>query len=89
MLSKYRPLFRGGSGEEAETFIRAVLDKAIDEGKRKDNEWIVMYAESCLAGEALRWYAHLDSDTQENWKKLQQALLVQYPRAGTDGPALK
>ncbi|KAG9049008.1 hypothetical protein FS837_011482 [Tulasnella sp. UAMH 9824] len=88
MLSKYRPLFHGGSGEEAEKFIRAVREKAIDEGKSKDNEWMVAYAESCLAGEALRWHACLDSDTQENWKKLQQALLLQYPRNGPNNPAL-
>ncbi|KIO28256.1 hypothetical protein M407DRAFT_22470 [Tulasnella calospora MUT 4182] len=88
MRSEYRPMFYGGSGEEAEKFIRAVRDKAVEEGKRKDNEWIVTYVESCLAGEALRWHAHLNSDTQENWKKLQQALLIQYPRDGADGPAL-
>ncbi|KAG8920268.1 hypothetical protein FRC01_000848 [Tulasnella sp. 417] len=89
MLSKYRPMFYGGSGEEVEKFIRAVCDKAIDEGKQKDDEWIVAYASSCLAGEALRWYAHLDSDAQENWKKLQQALLIQYPRGATAGPPPK
>ncbi|KAG9046810.1 hypothetical protein FS837_003629 [Tulasnella sp. UAMH 9824] len=88
MLSTYRPMFYGGSGEEAENFVRVVRDKAINEGKRKDNEWIVAYAESCLAGEALRWYAYLDSDTRNNWEKLQQALLMQYPRGGTAGPPL-
>lgn len=89
MLSKYRPVFCGGSGEEAERFIRTVRDKAIDEGKRKDNGWLVEYAESCLAGEALRWYTYPDSDIQENWRELQQALLFQYPRNGPDGQALK
>ncbi|KAG9027345.1 hypothetical protein FS837_004305 [Tulasnella sp. UAMH 9824] len=84
ILSKYGSTFCGGSGEEAEQFIRAVRDKAIDEGKRNGNEWIVAYAESCLAGEALRWYTYLDSDTQGNWKKLQQALLLRYPRLGGD-----
>ncbi|KIO26909.1 hypothetical protein M407DRAFT_23848 [Tulasnella calospora MUT 4182] len=85
MFSRYRPLFHGGSGEEAENFIRAVWDKAIDEEKQEDNKWMAMYALSCLAGEGLRWYASLDSDTQENWKKLQQAVLVQYPRDTPDG----
>lgn len=89
MLSTYRSMFYGGSGEEAENFVRVVRDKAINEGKRKDNEWIVTYAESCLAGEALRWYAYLDSDTKNNWEKLQQALLIQYPRGGITGPVLK
>ncbi|KAG9042178.1 hypothetical protein FS837_011187 [Tulasnella sp. UAMH 9824] len=89
MLSEYRPMFYGGSGEEAEKFIRAILDKAIGEGKGKDNEWIVTYAESCFAGEALRWYTYLDSDTQGNWKKLQQALLIQYPRGGLTSGATK
>ncbi|KIO19069.1 hypothetical protein M407DRAFT_31282 [Tulasnella calospora MUT 4182] len=88
MLSEYRPMFYGGSGEEAEKFILAVLEKAIEEGKGKDNEWIVTYIEPCFAGEALRWYTCLDSDTQENWKKLRQALLIQYPRGGIGGPAV-
>lgn len=88
LLSKYGSTFCGGSGEEAEQFIRAVRDKAIDEGKQKDNEWIATYAESCLAGEALRWYTYLDSDTRANWKKLQQALLLRYPRPGGDTTGL-
>ncbi|KIO19059.1 hypothetical protein M407DRAFT_31272 [Tulasnella calospora MUT 4182] len=88
LLSKYRSMFYGGSGEEAEKFICTVRDKAIDEGKGKDNEWIVTYATSCLAGEALRWFAYLDSDTKNNWEKLQQALLTQYPRGGTAGLTL-
>ncbi|KIO24617.1 hypothetical protein M407DRAFT_25957 [Tulasnella calospora MUT 4182] len=88
MLSTYRPMFYGGSGEEAENFICAVRDKAINEKKRTDNEWIVMYAESCLAGEALRWYTYLDLDTKNSWEKLQQALLTQYSRGGPADPAL-
>ncbi|KAG9024727.1 hypothetical protein FS837_005219 [Tulasnella sp. UAMH 9824] len=88
MLSKYRPMFHGGSGEEAEKFIGTIRDKAIDEGKRKDYEWILTYAESCFAGEALRWYTHLDSQTKNNWEKLQQAVLIQYPRGGREAPAI-
>ncbi|KIO17460.1 hypothetical protein M407DRAFT_32867 [Tulasnella calospora MUT 4182] len=88
MLLKYRPMFYGGGGEEAEKFICAVREIAIDEGKGKDNEWIVTYAESCFAGEGLRWYTYLDSDTKNSWEKLQQALLTQYPRGGTAGLAL-
>ncbi|KAG9032124.1 hypothetical protein FS837_002796 [Tulasnella sp. UAMH 9824] len=86
MRSEYRLMFHEGSGEEAEKFVRVVRDKAIEEGKRMDKEWIVTYVESCLTGEALRWHAYLSSDTKNNWEKLQQALLTQYPR---DGPALK
>lgn len=85
MILKYRPLFYGGSGEEAEIFVRTVCDKAIDEGKQEDNRWAAIYASSCMAGEALRWYTSLDSDTQENWKKLQHAVLAQYPRGGPSG----
>ncbi|KAG8925348.1 hypothetical protein FRC01_010319 [Tulasnella sp. 417] len=88
ILSEYGSIFSGGSGEEAEKFISAVRGKAIDEGKQEDNKWIVTYASSCLAGEALRWYTYLGSDTKENWNKLQQALLTQYRRGGTDSPAL-
>ncbi|KAG9022830.1 hypothetical protein FS837_006126, partial [Tulasnella sp. UAMH 9824] len=83
MISRYRPMFNGGSGEEAEEFIRVVRDKAIDEGKQEDNKWVATYAGSCLAGEALRWHAYLDPDIKHDWEKLQQALLTQYPRRGT------
>lgn len=89
MLLKYWPMFHGGSGEEAEKFLGAVRDKAIDEGKQKDYEWILKYAESCFSGEALRWYTHLDSQTKNHWEKLQQAVLIQYPRGGSQAPEIK
>lgn len=89
IISQYGSIFCGGSGEEAEKFIRAVRAKALDEGKQKDNEWIITYGSSCLAGEALRWYTHLDSNTKNDWEKLQQALLIQYPRRDIDGSALR
>ncbi|KAG8908679.1 hypothetical protein FRC01_007306, partial [Tulasnella sp. 417] len=88
MLSKYRPMFQGASGEEAEKFIREVCDKAMDEGKQEDNKWIVTYASSCLAGEALRWYTYLDSETKHDREELQHALLTQYSRGGSYVPAL-
>ncbi|KAG9044240.1 hypothetical protein FS837_008575 [Tulasnella sp. UAMH 9824] len=80
MLSRYRPLFFGGSGEEAEVFIHMVRERALDEGKQSDNDWIVGFASACFVGEALRWHASLEPSVQTDWISLQQALLLQYPR---------
>lgn len=35
MLSQYGSIFCGGSGEEAEKFIRAVRDKALERGRTR------------------------------------------------------
>ncbi|KAG8918623.1 hypothetical protein FRC01_001755 [Tulasnella sp. 417] len=80
MLARYRPLFYGGSGEEAEKFIRMVREQALDGGKLSDNAWITGFASTCLAGDALRWHLSLDPSVQNDWIKFQQALLAQYSR---------
>ncbi|KAG9027156.1 hypothetical protein FS837_004366 [Tulasnella sp. UAMH 9824] len=80
MLSRYRPLFHGRSGEEAEEFVYMVQERALDVGKQQDNEWIAAFISSCFVGDALRWYALLDSDVQDDWKRLRKAILTQYRR---------
>lgn len=80
MLSRYRHLFRGRDGEEAEQFVRMVRERALDEGKLKDNDWLVTFASTCFVGDALRWHASLEPSVQTDWIKLQKALLAQYPR---------
>ncbi|KIO27398.1 hypothetical protein M407DRAFT_23332 [Tulasnella calospora MUT 4182] len=60
MALEYQPLFRGTSGEEAEKFVKMVYRRARDAGKQGDNRWIMEFVPTCLAGDALRWYASLD-----------------------------
>lgn len=80
MLSRYRPLFYGRSGEEAEEFVHMVQERALDAGKQQDNEWIAAFISSCFVSNALRWYSSLDSDLQDDWKRLRLAILARFPR---------
>lgn len=85
MLSKFQPSFSGRNGEEAETFVRMVRQKALDEGRFMDNLWMTAFASACLVGDAMRWHASLDSATQNDWKLLWPAILAQYPRDSPSG----
>ncbi|KAG8944042.1 hypothetical protein FRC04_002237 [Tulasnella sp. 424] len=80
MLLRYRPSFHGRSGEEAEKFVRMVRERAFDEGKQNDNDRIIGFISTCFVGDALRWHALLESHVQNDWTRLQAALLAQYPR---------
>ncbi|KIO19456.1 hypothetical protein M407DRAFT_30883 [Tulasnella calospora MUT 4182] len=80
ILARYHPLFHGRDGEEAEEFIRMVHERAFDEGKLNDNNWLITFALTCFAGDALRWHALLEPSIQTDWIKLRQAILAQYPR---------
>lgn len=82
MFSRYQPKFYGQSGEEAEQFVHLVRQRARDAGKQKDNDWIINFVLDCFVGDALRWHVSLNQSIQEDWKMLQLAILVQYPREG-------
>ncbi|KAG8967566.1 hypothetical protein FRC05_001999 [Tulasnella sp. 425] len=82
MLARYRPLFHGRGGEEAEEFVHMIHERALDVGKQQDNEWIAAFVASSFVGDALRWYVSLDPGVQNDWKRLRQAILTQYPRGG-------
>ncbi|KAG8907427.1 hypothetical protein FRC01_007688 [Tulasnella sp. 417] len=88
MLSRYQPLFHGRSGEEAEEFVHMVHQRALDVGKQQDNEWIAAFVSSCFVGGALRWYASLDLDVQDDWKRLRQAILARYPREDSESASV-
>lgn len=79
MLYRYRPLFRGASGEEAEYFVHMVTERALDEGKYDDARWTAAFASACLVGDALRWSASLPLNVRKDWDLLQQAILLRYP----------
>ncbi|KAG8967567.1 hypothetical protein FRC05_002000 [Tulasnella sp. 425] len=79
MLSRYRPIFYGRSGEEAEEFVRMVHDRAIDANMVRSDGWYTSFFGSSLAGDALRWYASLELEVQKDWNRLQQAVFARYP----------
>ncbi|KIO17311.1 hypothetical protein M407DRAFT_33031 [Tulasnella calospora MUT 4182] len=57
-----------------------VHKRAFDKGKLNDNNWLITFALTCFAGDALRWHASLEPSIQTDWIKLRQAILAQYPR---------
>lgn len=54
--------FEGRDGEDVTHFLRDVKRVAIAEGQQRDDQWLIDYAESCLAGPALKWFLGLDDD---------------------------
>ncbi|KAG8943837.1 hypothetical protein FRC04_002460 [Tulasnella sp. 424] len=89
MFSRYRPLFHGKNGEEAEQFVFSVRQRALDAGKENDNDWIIASVSGSFIGNALRWHVSLDSSIRKNWELLEVAILAQYPGEGQSGPLLK
>ncbi|KIO22809.1 hypothetical protein M407DRAFT_27684 [Tulasnella calospora MUT 4182] len=80
MISRFRPLFYGKSGSEAEDFVYQIRQRALHMGKLKDPYWTAEFASGCFVGSALRWYASLESGIRDDWGSLQQAIFVQYGR---------
>jgi len=82
-----RLVFRGVDGQECEDFILAVQERAFSEGKQRDGQWVADFASARFTGDALRWFATLDDDAQDNWKQLRKALLLRYPKVDSgDAP---
>ncbi|KAG8911813.1 hypothetical protein FRC00_005779, partial [Tulasnella sp. 408] len=87
MALQYQPLFRGESGKEAEKFVQTIYRRAREAGKQGDNRWIMDFVPTCLAGNALTWYASLDQSARAEWVLFQKAIFAQYPREdGLDSP---
>lgn len=85
MSRKYRPSFHGRSGEEAETFVHLVYDRALDAGKQRDNQWLADFVLACFKGGALRWFSSLDPTIQNDWRLLQEAIFKEYPSDDVSG----
>jgi len=76
-------IFRGIDGQECEQFIYAIRNRALAEGKQRNDEWMADVAAACLIDDALRWFETLDEEVQGSWKRLRPALLFQYPKLET------
>ncbi|KAG8855855.1 GTP-binding protein [Tulasnella sp. 330] len=70
--------FNGRDGEEVTEFLRSVKRVALAEGRQRDDQWLMDYTESCLAGPALQWHLYLEDKTLSSWRGLQRALLNRF-----------
>lgn len=78
MISRYRPIFYGGSSTEAEHFVFQIHQRALNLGKLRDPSWIAAFVSGCFAGSALRWYSLLEPGVRSDWELLRRALFVEY-----------
>lgn len=82
ILTKFSPTFKGIDGQECEAFIHDLRQRIFEEGKEEDHGWIARYVATRVTGDALRWHASLDEEIQLDWRRLQRAMLAQYPPPG-------
>ncbi|KAG8852810.1 GTP-binding protein [Tulasnella sp. 330] len=74
--------FDGKEGEEVTDFLRNVKRVALAEGQLRNDQWLIDYTETCLAGPALKWFLGLENeDILGSWKGLQRALLRRFDSA--------
>ncbi|KAG8999217.1 hypothetical protein FRB90_012128 [Tulasnella sp. 427] len=71
--------FKGKSGSECESFIRSIRRIAWEEGKVQDKTWMAYFASIHFAGRALKWHSDLPPDAQQDWGKMEKALLERWP----------
>ncbi|KAG8934310.1 hypothetical protein FRC01_003823 [Tulasnella sp. 417] len=71
--------FHGTNGVECEDFINNVRCRALEQGKIRDNDWLVTFAKSCCRDGALEFVDSLDDSVKGDWKQLRKALLKNYP----------
>jgi hypothetical protein len=69
-----RKSFTGSSSAECSLFIAAIYEEAFEKGKLDDPRWIANFASISFTGKARRWWENLGRDTQQDWRKLEQAL---------------
>lgn len=73
--------FDGRHGEDVTDFLRDVKRIALAEGQLHNDQWLIDYAETCLAGPALKWFLDLDDDVLASWRGLQKALIERFDSA--------
>ncbi|KAG8985421.1 hypothetical protein FRB94_003778, partial [Tulasnella sp. JGI-2019a] len=71
--------FHGGPNEDVTAFLGAVRRVAITHNRQSDNEWLVTYVESCLRGDAMRWFDQIEpSATATDWRSLRRLFLSRF-----------
>ncbi|KAG8982591.1 hypothetical protein FRB90_006683, partial [Tulasnella sp. 427] len=76
-----------GFNDDCETFISSVQQLALSKEKHSDDKWIAGLVAGCLYGDALLWFAALDSGSQESWHTLRLKLLERYTGQRVPRPA--
>ena len=74
-------VFDGSASLSCETFVRLVRQYAFSKDRGKDDEWIAQFAATRMDGAALRWLEDQPEETQDSWKLLRRAVLIQWPPA--------
>ncbi|KAG8913955.1 hypothetical protein FRC00_001200 [Tulasnella sp. 408] len=72
-------IFKGTNWEECHKFILAIRTRALWEGKHRDSAWKAAFAATLFWHKALLWHSRLPEDVQEDWSKLEIALLERWP----------
>jgi len=82
-------LFGGSPNEDVTDFLRAVKRVAVIQRRQRDDEWMIDYVESCLKGQAMRWFDALPPATVESWSQVRRAFLARFdePLTGAPTPA--
>ncbi|KAG8861481.1 hypothetical protein FRB96_002930 [Tulasnella sp. 330] len=77
--------FSGLPSEDVTEFLGAVKRVAIARGRQKDHEWITDYTESCLRGNAMKWFdgaSVTDPSQFSTWPSLRRAFLGRFELSG-------
>ncbi|KAG8992322.1 GTP-binding protein [Tulasnella sp. JGI-2019a] len=73
--------FRGEATEDVTAFLGAVRRVAMMNNRQSDNEWLITYLESCLRGDAMRWFDEMDvGATITNWSSLRRLFLNRFDK---------
>ncbi|KAG9032261.1 hypothetical protein FRB95_001657 [Tulasnella sp. JGI-2019a] len=70
--------FNGNNHEDVTLFIRDVKRIAMTHNRQRDADWLMDYVETCLGGNAMRWFVKLDKDAMKSWDTLRDALLQRF-----------
>ncbi|KAG9018426.1 GTP-binding protein [Tulasnella sp. JGI-2019a] len=72
--------FWGSPNEDVSAFLGSIKRAAIKQGRHLDNEWMISYAESCLRGDAMKWFDEMDPDepAATEWRSLRKAFLGRF-----------
>ncbi|KIO27893.1 hypothetical protein M407DRAFT_22811 [Tulasnella calospora MUT 4182] len=76
--------FKGDSWEACSAFIRSIRAAAWKEGKLRDVVWMADLASVYLSDKALVWHSRLPEDVQEDWSKLQAAMIDRWSLVGDE-----
>lgn len=77
--------FGGKNGENVTSFLQNVARIAFLQSKQADDAWLLSYVETCLTGQALRWFCGLEDEAIESWRSLRRAFLRDFLDSLTPG----